>query len=49
MAQRKPSPVVAWIDLERCPGLRLLRWNIAASRITRRDAFAIWWSRLTGA
>ena len=42
MAQRQSHQADVWVDVEPYPNLRLLCWNLAAARITRRDAFAIY-------
>ena len=42
MAQRKPHQPDVWIEVEPYPNLKLLCWNLAVARITRRDAFAIY-------
>ena len=42
MAQRRPHQADIRIDVELYPNLKLLCWNLAAPRVTRRDAFAIY-------
>ena len=42
VAQRQSHQVDVWVELEPYPSLKLLCWNLAAARITRRDAFAIY-------
>ena len=42
MAQQRPHGAEVRIDVASYPNLRLLCWNLAASRVTRRDAFAIY-------
>lgn len=44
MAQREPHQADVWIEVTSYPNLELLLlyWNLAAARITRRDAFAIY-------
>ena len=42
MAQRQPRRANVRIDVESYPNLKLLCWNLATPRITRRDAFAMY-------
>ena len=42
MAQRQSHQSDVWVDVARYPSLKLLCWNLATPRITRRDAFAIY-------
>ena len=42
MAQRQPHQANVRVDVALYPSLELLCWNLAAPRITRRDAFAIY-------
>lgn len=42
MAQRQPHQGDVWVEVGPYPNLKLLCWNLAAARITRRDAFAIY-------
>jgi hypothetical protein len=42
MAQREPHQADIRIDVESYPNLKLLCWNLATPRVTRRDAFAIY-------
>ena len=42
MAQRQSHQADVWVDVTPYPSLKLLCWNLATPRITRRDAFAIY-------
>ena len=42
MAQPRPHPADIPVDVATYPSLELLCWNLAAPRVTRRDAFAIY-------
>ena len=42
MAQQQPHRTDSLVDVESCPTLELLCWNLAEPRLTRRDAFAIY-------
>lgn len=42
MAQQPPLRTDTRVDVESYPNLRLLCWNLAQPRLTRRDAFAIY-------
>ena len=42
MAQRQRHQADIWVEVEPYPSLKLLCWNLATPRITRRDAFAIY-------
>ena len=42
MAQREPHQADVWIEVTSYPNLDLLCWNLAAARITRRNAFAVY-------
>ena len=42
MAQQRPHQADIRIDVESYPNLKLLCWNLATPRVTRRDAFAIY-------